>query len=95
MSAAPTDQRAPAWMQALLQSAAEQLCMQGGLQCEFLPHDGPDAQTTYVASLRFDPVNTLLAIHVHHKASGRFVCRSVPACVDEIDAGNWCTDFAC
>jgi len=84
--------RAPQWLQSLLYMAAERLAMSGGAKCDFRAHAGPAVEVTYVASLQFDPVSTTAAVYVHHKATGRFVCRSVPAVVDALDESHWNTD---
>lgn len=83
----------PSHLQSLLCSAAEHLAMRSVMRCEFCAPDGPGAEVTYIASLHLDPVQATAAVYVHHKASGRFVCRSLAAQVDEIDAATWSTDY--
>jgi hypothetical protein len=88
---------APRWLQPLLYMAAEQLAMQWNVQAsavDFKAHAGTEEDATFRASLMFDPVATTLQIYVHHKATGRFVCRSQSVILDELDSKTWNVDLA-
>jgi hypothetical protein len=85
--------KAPNWLSALLCMAIEKLALAGTMRCEFKAHAGTNADSTYLASLCWDPMNQMLAVYVHHKASARFVCRSRSVVVDDIDPDTWNTDL--
>lgn len=86
----------PAWLQSMLYSAAEHIAAKWQPQAsaiEFKPFAGTDEAATFLASVVCEPAATEFRLYVHHKASGRFVCRSMPVVMDAIDGDTWNTDL--
>lgn len=90
------DSPPPEWLQRLLYDAAEQLAGQWRPQAsavQFKPLAGVCKEGSYRASLVCEPATAEFRLYVHHKATGRFVCRSLPVVMDTIDREVWNTDF--
>ena len=94
MAASDSLSKPPHWLQSLLLMAAEKLALSGAITCTFSAWTGSTEDETFTASLRFDPVSTLVALYVHHTHTGRFACRSQSAIVDLIDPGACETDHS-
>lgn len=92
----PANGPPPAWLQSLLYAAAEHLAARWNVQAgavEFKAFAGSDEDATFRASIVCEPAAARFSLYVHHQATGRFVCRSVPVVLDAIDPDTWNTDL--